>query len=413
MAATMTYAVLRFAIAAGKVVERSSSKRTTRRLVAGKLKSKWATRPSRSTQTGRKARFTARRSRSRDIGGKVKLKDVAVFSRQFATMINAGLSLLRALSILETQTDNKVLAGVLTEVRQDVETGQSLSSAMGKRPDIFPPLMVNMTRAGEVGGFLDAVMLQIAENYEAEVKLRGKVKAAMTYPVVVFCIAILAVVGMLLFIVPVFAKMFLTLGGELPAPTKILIMMSDFLKVAAPFLIVGLIAGYITLSRVKHKEGFRRFVDPLKLKIPVFGGLFQKIALSRFARNLGTMLASGVPILQSLDIVSETTGNTVVGDAVLDIQESVRNGESITGPLAGHDVFPPMVVQMMAVGEDTGALDAMLHKISEFYDQEVEATTEALTALIEPLMIAFLGGIIGSMIIALYMPIFKIFDLIK
>jgi len=270
-----------------------------------------------------------------------------------------------------------------------------------------------MTKAGEVGGFLDAVMLQIAQNYEAETKLRGKVKSAMTYPVVVFCIAILAVTGMLLFIVPVFASMFLTLGGQLPAPTKILIAMSNILKVGAIPLVFIIIGGLITWGRVKHLEKVHRVIDPIKLKLPVFGSLFQKIALARFARNLGTMLQSGVPILQSLDIVAETTGNTVVGDAVRDIQTSVRNGESITGPLTGHAVFPPMVVQMMAVGEDTGALDAMLHKIAEFYDTEVEATTEALTALIEPLMIAFLGGIIGSMIIALYMPIFKIFDLIK
>jgi type IV pilus assembly protein PilC len=284
---------------------------------------------------------------------------------------------------------------------------------MGKHPRVFPPLMINMTKAGEVGGFLDSVMLQIAENYEAEVKLRGKIKSAMTYPVVVFCIAILAVIGMLLFIVPVFAAMFSTLGGELPAPTRVLVLMSNILKTFFPLLLVGLIAAVVTWNRVRHKEQVRRFVDPLKLKTPVFGALFQKIAVSRFTRNLGTMLASGVPILQSLDIVAETSGNTVVGDAVRDIEESVRNGESISGPLANHSVFPPMVVQMIAVGEDTGALDAMLHKISEFYDQEVEATTEALTALIEPLMIAFLGAIIGSMIIALYMPIFKIFDLIK
>ena len=347
------------------------------------------------------------------LGAKVKLKDLAVFSRQFATMINSGLSLLRSLTILEEQTESKELAKVLTEVRQDVETGQSLSAALGKHPRIFPPLMVNMTRAGEIGGFLDSVMLQIAQNYEAEVKLRGKVKSAMTYPVVVFCIAILAVVGMLLFIVPVFAGMFKTLGGELPAPTRILVLLSTILKFGFPFIFAGLIGGLITWQRIKHREGVHRFIDPLKLKTPVFGQLFQKIALSRFARNLGTMLSSGVPILQSLDIVAETTGNTVVGDAVRDVQDSVRNGESLTGPLSNHPVFPPMVVQMLAVGEDTGALDAMLHKVSEFYDQEVEATTEALTALIEPLMIAVLGGIIGSMIIALYMPIFKIFDLIK
>jgi type IV pilus assembly protein PilC len=346
-------------------------------------------------------------------GSKVKTKDLAIMSRQFATMINAGLSLLRALVILSEQTENKELAKILVQVSADVEEGQSLSASLAKHPRVFPPLMVNMCRAGEVGGFLDSVLLQIAENYEAEVKLKGKIKSAMTYPVVVFVMAILAVVGMLLFIVPVFSKMFTSLGGELPAPTKVLIFMSSVLKFGAPIVIVLGIAGVIIWNKVKHTPEVRGFIDPLKLKIPVFGDLFAKIALSRFARNLGTMMSSGVPILQALDIVAETTGNSVVGKAVLDVQESVRQGESMTAPLARHAVFPPMLVQMMAVGEDTGALDAMLHKISEFYDQEVEATTESLTALIEPLMIGFLGGIVGAMIIALYMPIFKIFDLIN
>ena len=344
---------------------------------------------------------------------KVKLKDLAIMSRQFATMINSGLSLLRALSILADQTENKELARVLGLVRADIEVGNALSASLAKHPDVFPALMVNMTRAGEVGGFLDATMLQIAANYEAEVKLRGKIKAAMTYPTVVFVMAILAVIGMLLFIVPVFAKLFKDLGGTLPAPTRVLVAASDLLKFGFPFLIVGAIIGLAVWKRVKRTEQVRNFVDPLKLKVPVFGPLFQKVAIARFARNLGTMLHSGVPILQSLDIVADTTGNVVLAHAIRDVQESVRSGESITAPLSKHTVFPPMVVQMMAVGEDTGALDAMLHKISEFYDQEVEATTEALTALIEPLMIAFLGGIVGSMIVALYMPIFKIFDLIK
>ena len=346
-------------------------------------------------------------------GGKVKLKDLAVFSRQFATMINSGLSLLRALSILTEQTENKVLSDVIGEVRNDVETGNALSVSMAKHPKIFPPLMVNMCKAGEVGGFLDSVLLQIATNYEAEVKLRGKIKAAMTYPVVVFCIAILAVTGMLLFIVPTFASLFKTLGGTLPAPTRLLVTMSHLLRFGFPFLLVGLIVGLIVWKRVKHTDRVRNVVDPLKLKLPVFGSLFQKVALSRFARNLGTMMHSGVPILQSLEIVADTTGNVVLGRAVRDVQDSVRSGEALAAPLKNHAVFPPMVVQMMSVGEDTGALDTMLHKISQFYDQEVEATTEALTALIEPLMIAFLGGLVGSMIIALYMPIFKIFDLIK
>jgi type IV pilus assembly protein PilC len=346
-------------------------------------------------------------------GEKVKLKDLAIMSRQFATMISSGLSLLRSLSILSEQTENKKLRETLREVRNDVEAGNALSSSMAKHVTVFPPLFVHMTRAGEIGGFLDAVMLQIASNYEAEVKLRGKVKSAMTYPVVVFIMAMLAVAGMLLFIVPVFAAMFKTLGGELPAPTRILVAMSTILKYGAPFIFVGLVVGMFVWNKIKRKESVRNIVDPMKLKIPVFGLLFQKIAIARFTRNLGTMMQSGVPILQSLNIVAETTGNMVLTHAVNDIQDSVRNGESLTSPLAEHAVFPPMVVQMMAVGEETGALDTMLHKISEFYDQDVEATTEQLTALIEPIMIAILGGIIGSMIIALYMPIFKIFDLIK
>jgi type IV pilus assembly protein PilC len=346
-------------------------------------------------------------------GGKIKLKDLAVMSRQFAVMINAGLSLLRSLTILSEQTENKVLAGVLAEVRNDIETGTALSAAMAKHPKAFPPLMVNMTRAGEIGGFLDAVLLQIAENYEAEVKLRGKVKAAMTYPVVVFIMAVLASIGMLLFIVPIFAKMFGQLGGQLPAPTRLLVFMSSMLRWTAPLLVVALIAGVITWGRVKHKERVRRFVDPMKLRTPIFGQLFRKVAISRFSRNLGTMLSSGVPILQSLEIVSEASGNVVIMDAVREVEESVRRGESLAAPLARHKVFPPMVVQMLTVGEDTGALDTMLHKISDFYDQEVEATTEALTSLIEPLMIAVLGGVVGSMIIALYMPIFGVFNLIK
>ncbi len=346
-------------------------------------------------------------------GPKVKLKDLAVMSRQFATMINSGLSLMRALSILAEQTPNKKLGPVLAEVRNEVETGQALSSALALHDDVFPPLMINMVRAGEVGGFLDQVLLQVAANYEAEVRLRGKIKSAMTYPVVVFCIAMLAVTGMLLFIVPVFAKMFQSLGAKLPMATQVLVNLSHFLKTCFPLIIIAAIVAMVLWKKFKRDERVRNVVDPLKLKIPVFGALFQKIAISRFTRNFGTMLHAGVPILQSLDIVADTSGNVVVAHAVRDVQESVRNGESLTAPLANHAIFPPMVVQMMSVGEDTGALDSMLHKISDFYDQEVEATTESLTSLIEPLMIAVLGGLVGAMIIALYMPIFSIFNLIK
>jgi type IV pilus assembly protein PilC len=348
------------------------------------------------------------------MGTKVKLKDLAIMARQFATMVNSGLPLLRALRILSEQTENKELGRVLNEVRADVEGGTALSVAMAKfSPKVFPPLMINMARAGEVGGFLDTVLVQVAENYEAEVKLRGKVKSAMTYPVIVFIMAMLMCTAMLLFIVPVFAKMFSSLGGQLPTPTRLLMDASTILKTYFPVFFLMFIAFIVVWKRVKHKEQVRNIVDPLKLKLPVFGNLAKKIALSRFARNLGTLMSSGVPILQALDIVAGTTGNVVLSRAIADVQESVRSGESLTAPLSNHDVFPAMVVQMMAVGEDVGALDEMLHKISEFYDQEVEATTEALTALIEPLMIAFLGGVVGSMVIALYMPMFKIYNLVK
>ncbi|WP_298989359.1 type II secretion system F family protein [uncultured Pseudokineococcus sp.] len=344
---------------------------------------------------------------------RVSLKDLAVMSRQFATMVGAGLSLVRSLAILADQSSSKGLQKALADVRSRVETGASLSDGFAAHPRVFPPLMVNMVRAGEVGGFLDTVLRQVAETFEAEVKLAAKIKSAMTYPVVVFVMAVLATVGMLIFIVPVFAGMFADLGGELPLPTQVLVVLSDLLRTLAPVLVVLGVVGVVVWGRVRHREGVRAVVDPLKLRLPVFGVLFRKVAISRFTRNLGTMVACGVPILQSLDIVGDTAGNVVVRAATDDIKESVRQGQSMTSPLARHAVFPPMVVQMLAVGEDTGAVDAMLHKISEFYDQEVEATTEALTSLIEPLMIAVLGSVIGAMIIALYMPIFSVFELIQ
>lgn len=343
---------------------------------------------------------------------KVKLKDLAVMSRQMATMVVAGLSLLRTLSILADQTECKPLAKVLAQVRNDVEVGGSLSSAMAKHRDTFPPLMINIVRAGEVGGFLEKSLLSVAENYEAEVKLRGKIKSAMSYPVVVFCIAILAVAVMLIFIVPVFKNMFEGLGGELPLPTQMLVWLSAVMKWLAPVLVVAGIAFSVWWRKHKNDVAVRQKLDPLKLRLPVFGNLIRKIALARFARNFGTMIASGVPLLQALEIVGQVAGNFVIEEAVKDVQDSVRRGESLAGPLARHPVFPSMVTQMMAVGEDSGALETMLEKIGEFYDQEVEATTEQLTSLIEPIMILFIGVIVGGMIVALYLPIFNVFNLI-
>lgn len=344
---------------------------------------------------------------------KVKLKDLAVMSRQLATMINAGLSLLRALSILAEQTESAPLAKVVAQVRTDVETGVAFSLALGKHPDVFPPLMVNMVRAGEVGGFLDEVLLSVASNFEDEVKLRGKIKSAMTYPVIVFIVAIIAMIGMLLFIVPIFAGMYASLGGQLPLLTRVLMMMSTVMKWAIGPVIVGIVAFAVWWRQHKNDDAVRERVDPWKLKVPVFGLLTRKIAVSRFTRNFGTMIHAGVPILQALDIVGETSGSIVIEHAAKAVQESVRRGESLSGPLAQHPVFPPMVVQMISVGEDTGALDTMLAKVSDFYDSEVEAMTEQLTSLIEPIMIVGVGGIIGFIVVGMYMPIFQIANVIQ
>ncbi|WP_315095267.1 type II secretion system F family protein [uncultured Cellulomonas sp.] len=346
-------------------------------------------------------------------GNKISLKDLAIMSRQLATMIDSGLSLLRSLTILAEQTESKPLAKVIAQVRNDVEVGTAFSTALAKHTDVFPPLMINMVKAGEVGGFLDQTLVSVANNFESEVKLRGKIKSAMTYPVVVFVIAILATTGMLLFIVPVFAGMFSSLGGKLPLPTQILMWMSQGLKVAIIPLIIALVVFSVWWGKHKNDRGIRERIDPWKLKMPVFGQLFRKIAISRFTRNFGTMIHAGVPLLQALDIVGETSGNLVIERAAKAVQESVRRGESLSGPLSQHPVFPPMVVQMMAVGEDTGALDTMLAKVADFYDQEVESTTEQLTSLIEPLMIVVIGAIVGSMVIAMYMPIFGVFALIE
>src|SRR5690625_222548 len=338
---------------------------------------------------------------------------LAIMSRQFATMISSGLSLLRSLTILAEQTENSALAKVLAAVRNDVETGLSLSAALSKHDNVYPPRMLKMVRAGGVRGFLDDVLIYGAENRESEVKLRSSIKSAMAYPVVVLVIAILAVIGMLLFIVPIFEDMFTSLGGDLPGPTKILVMLSEVMKWAIIPLVILTIIGFVLWSRHKNDRAVREFKDPLLLKMPVFGPLFKKVAIARFTRNFSTMIAAGVPLLQALDIVADTAGNIVIENAIHDVQDSVRRGTSLAGPLANHPVFPPMVVQMMAVGEDTGALDSMLDKVADFYDDEVTATTEQLTSLIEPLMILFIGGIVGAMIIALYMPIFSVFDLIE
>jgi type IV pilus assembly protein PilC len=345
--------------------------------------------------------------------GRVKLKDLAVFSRQFATMINSGLSLLRALTILGEQTANKRLAQIIILVRAEVEKGVSLSAAMAKHPKAFNRLYVSMVRAGEVGGFLDQVLVKVAETFEKEVALRGKIKSAMTYPVVVFAMVLMIVAAMLLFIVPTFESLYESLGGTLPLPTRVLMGASNALR--RFFFLVIIAVGLLVFAfrRWKATTRGRYAIDKFKLKVKVFGPLFHKSALSRFSRTLSTLIRSGVPILQALEIVGETVNNSVISRAVHDVQDSVREGESLATPLSKHATFPPMVVQMMAVGEETGALEVMLAKVADFYDQEVEAAVASLTSLIEPILIAVMGAAVGGMVIALYMPLFNIINLVK
>lgn len=347
------------------------------------------------------------------LGQGVSLKDLAVMTRQLSTMIASGLSLLRALSILAEQTQNKYLASVLVKVVHDVEVGGALSDSLAHHPKEFPPLMINMIRAGEVGGFLDGALDSIAENFEKEAKLRSTIKSAMAYPMMVLGLSVLAVILMLLFIVPVFKTMFEGLGSELPLPTQFLVTLSGAMVWLLPILVVGGILFSLWWRSNKNTDQVRRVVDPLKLRIPVFGPLLKKIAVARFTRNLSNMIGAGVPILQALAVVGDTSGNWVIGEACKRVADSVRQGKSIAGPLADEPVFPPMVVQMIAVGEDSGSLEIMLSKVSDFYDSEVQATTEALTSLIEPLLIAFLGVVVGGMIIALYLPIFSIATVVK
>jgi type IV pilus assembly protein PilC len=344
---------------------------------------------------------------------KAKLKDLAIFSRQFATMINSGLPILRALAILADQTENEMLAETLAVCGSDVEHGASLSDAMGRHPKVFNDLYVAMVKSGEAAGSLDTTLLSLAAMLEREVALRQKIKSAMTYPVAVVALVLLILTAMLLFVVPQFKGIYEQLGGTLPMPTRILLAMSEIFK-KTWYIIIGLaFLGRFLFRRYKATPGGRERIDAIKLRLPVFGSLIHKTALSRFSSTFAMLLRTGVPILQSLDIVMGTVGNAVISNALKDVQNSVREGESISNPLLKHPVFPPMVVQMIAVGEQTGQIDVMLEKVAEFYDQEVEASVDALTSLIEPLLIAIIGGCVGAAVIALYMPMFKIIQMIE
>ena len=346
---------------------------------------------------------------------KIKLHDLVVFSRQLATMINAGLPIVRALYVLSEQTENPRLKEVVVAVRKDVEAGSSLSEALEKHPEAFSRLYVEMVKAGEIGGLLDGILLRIADQLEKDQDLRRKVRSAMTYPVVVLVLAILAASFMLVFIVPVFAGMFHDLGGTLPLPTRICMLLSNILtSVWGIFVYVTMAVGVYLFFRWKKTENGRKVWGRIVLKIPArIGDVVQKVILARFARTLGTLSAAGVPILQAIEITATSSGNWMVENALLQCRDAIREGIPIYKPLEEEPVFPPMVTRMIAVGEETGDMDGMLTKIAEFYESEVDAAVKALTSIIEPLMIVVVGAIVGAIVISMYLPMFRIYELIE
>jgi type IV pilus assembly protein PilC len=339
--------------------------------------------------------------------GKVKEKEIVVFARIFSTMINAGLPLIQCLELLGQQEQNKAFAKIIISIKEDIEGGSTLCDALKKYPDIFDELFVNLVAAGESGGILDVILNRLSAYMEKAAKLKSKVKGAMTYPASVLVISVGVVALLLLKVIPVFQKMFEGMGGELPGPTQFLVNASAFMQNYFMYMIAGVVAvGYAFKTYYKTENG-TLVIDGLILKSPVFGPLLKKVAVSKFTRTLSTMMTSGVPILEGLQIVSKTAGNKVIENAIQKTRQSISEGRTIAEPLAETNIFPPMVVQMIAVGEATGALDAMLAKIADFYDDEVDAAVDAMTALLEPFMMVFLGGVVGGMIIAMYLPIFK------
>ncbi len=343
--------------------------------------------------------------------GRVGLKDVSILSRQFATLTSSGMPLLRSLSILEQQTARPALRKAIEDVRGDIESGVSLSTALGRHPRVFPALMVAMIRAGETGGFLEEALERIAGNLEKDLALRGKIKSALTYPVIVLAFSLLMILAVLIFIVPVFEGMFRQFGGELPVPTRIIVTASHDLAWFGPLATVLIAAGVALLRADLRRSPARRLAfDRLKLRAPIFGKLVQKMAISRFARNLSTLLAVGVPVLQALDVVGATIGNAVMADVMNQLQASIRDGRPMSAPLRRQSSFPPMVAHMVEIGEESGQISQMLGKISDFYDREVDSATESLTASIEPIMVVLMGAIVGGMVICLYLPMFTIYQ---
>jgi type IV pilus assembly protein PilC len=339
---------------------------------------------------------------------KVSQKDLAVFTRQFATMIDAGLPLVQCLDILAAQQENPTFKKALARVKEDVESGSTFADALGKHPKIFDPLFINLVAAGEVGGILDTILSRLAEHIEKTMKLTKKIKGAMVYPSTIITVAVIVTVVLLLYVIPIFAKMFQDFGQNLPMPTMVVLRISAITQKYFLVFVVFFFLLWAAFRSYIARESGRRNFDRLLLRLPVVGSLLQRIAVARFSRTLGTMVSSGVPILEGMDIVAKTAGNKIIEEAIVRARGSISEGKTIAEPLAESQVFPPMVTQMVSVGESTGALDVMLNKIADFYDEEVDSAVEALTALLEPMLMVFLGVVIGGLVIAMYLPVFKL-----
>ena len=338
---------------------------------------------------------------------KVPTKEIVIFTRQFATMIDAGLPLLQCLEILAGQQENKTFKKVLAEVKQSVESGNTLADSMKKHPKVFDDLFVGLVRAGEMGGVLDTILRHLSTFLEKSEAVKRKVKGALVYPAVMLLVAVAVVTVLLLFVIPVFKEMFAGAGQKLPGPTLLVIGMSEFLQKYIIYIVIVLVAAFFSVRKFYHTDKGRLLFDRIALRLPGIGNLLEKVAIARFCSTLGTMLSSGVPIMDALEVTAKTAGNLVLENAVMSARKAVAEGRFIADPLTETGVFPSMVVRMIAVGEATGALDAMLAKISEFYEGEVDVAVQALTQLLEPIMIVFLGGVCGGMVIAMYLPIFS------
>jgi type IV pilus assembly protein PilC len=376
--------------------------------VTSKLRSKNIT-PTTITETEKKPLL------SFSIGEKkVTQKDIVVFTRQFSTMIDAGLPLVQALDILSTQVENKSLGKTLGIIKSDVESGATYADALGRHPKIFSELYVNMVAAGEAGGILDTILNRLAAYIEKAMKLIKKVKGALVYPITISVVAIVIVAVIMVFVVPVFSEMFANLGGTLPLPTKIVVGISNFLKgIGGLIILVSLVGFFVFVKQFGKTKKGRLIIDKMTLKLPIFGELLNKVAISKFTRTMGTLTSSGVPILDGLEITAKTSGNKVIENAIMEVRQAVTEGKTLAEPLMKTKVFPPMVTHMIAVGEQTGAIDNMMTKIADFYDDEVDNTVANLTSMMEPLLMVFLGTTVGFIIVAMYLPIFKMITLIE